>query len=101
MALCHLGLGVGVGFLRPLAQEFLGQLPHLGAHAFLGFISGAVVGDGLIQRVGQFMQAGQHVGPMRQPLFQRQANSGNKFGMDGFIVHEPLQIYKILPRSQG
>lgn len=73
MARAHLGLRVRVGFLRPLRQNFLGQLPHLLAHARLGLIGGAVVGDGLIERVGQCMQPGQHVRPMRQARFQRSA----------------------------
>jgi len=72
----HLGLGVGVGFLRPLRQDFLGQLPDLFADTLLSLIGGAIVAHGLIQRVGQLMQAREHFGTMRQSLFQGPAVGG-------------------------
>lgn len=71
MAGRHERLGVGIGFVRPLRQNFPGQLPHLLADTFLGLVGGAIVTHGLIQRVGQLMQAGEHIRPMGQSLFQR------------------------------
>lgn len=100
MLCLDLGLGVGIGFVRPLRQNLQSQLTHLRAYAFLGLIGRAVVTGRLIQRVGQLMQPGEHCGAVRQPLFQGTAGRGGRgrFGM--FIVHEPLQLYKTLPRSQ-
>lgn len=67
----QLGLGVGIGFVRPLRQNFLGQLKHLLAHPLLGFIGGAiVVAHGCLQRVGQLMQSFEHFRTVRQSLFQ-------------------------------
>jgi hypothetical protein len=76
MARRHLGLGVGVGFLRPLGQDFLRQLPHLRAHPFLGLLGGAIVARGLIQRVGQLMQPFEHFGTVGQSRFQGATRRG-------------------------
>jgi len=72
----HLGLGVNVGFVRPLRQYFLGQLTHLPAHTFLGLVGGAIVAHGFVERVGQLMQSREHIGTMRQSLFQGTAVGG-------------------------
>jgi hypothetical protein len=61
----HLSLRVCVGFPRPLAQDFLGQLTHLHAHALLGLIGVAALAPRLIQRVGDSMHLRQHGGPVR------------------------------------
>jgi hypothetical protein len=73
-----LGLGVGVGFVRPLRQDFPGQLTHLLAHSFLGLVGGAIVAHGGIERVGQLMQSLEHFGTMRQSLFQGTAAGGGR-----------------------
>jgi hypothetical protein len=66
----HLGLGVGVGCVRPWRQNVLSQLPHWLAHPLLGLVGGAVVAHGFIQRVGQLMQPFEHFGTVSQSLFQ-------------------------------
>ncbi len=69
----RLGVGVGVGFCGPLAQHFLAKLAQLGAHPSLGLMGVAAVGHGLIQVIGQLVQAGQHRRPLRQTFFERAA----------------------------
>ena len=73
LAGAHLGLRVGVGFVGPLRQNFLRQLPHLCAHAVLSLVSGAIVADGLVQRVGNLMETREHFRTVGEALFQRQA----------------------------
>lgn len=96
----HLGLGVVIGFVRPLLQNLQGKLTHLRTDALLGLIGRAVVTGGLIQRVGQLMQACEHCRAVCQPLFQGTAGRGGQGRFDMFIVHEPLQTDKTLPRFQ-
>lgn len=100
MACAQLGLDEVVLFTRPLFQRFECELADLFADAILGLIGGAIVGDGLLEGVGQFVKASQQVGTIREALLQRLARVENGLGFCQFIVHEPPQIYKTAPRFQ-
>ncbi len=54
----HLRLGAGVGFVRPVAEDFLAELAEFLDHALLGSMGGGAVGDGLVERVEDVVQAG-------------------------------------------
>jgi len=81
MLLLYLGLGVSIGFLRPLRQNLQGELAHLRAHARFSLIGGAVVARRLIQRVSQLMQPCEHFGAVRQPRFQGAAGWESRRGL--------------------
>jgi len=66
----HVGVGVGAGFVRPLGEQLLTELAQLECHARFGVIGGAVVADGLVEHIGDLMQAFQQLGPLRQALLQ-------------------------------
>ena len=76
----HLRLGVGGGFARPVAEDFLTELAHLPDHALLGGMGIGAVGDGVVERVEDMMQPGEQLGPVRQALFERAVGFGNVGG---------------------
>ena len=76
----HLRLGVGVGFVRPVAQDFLAELAEFFDHALLGGMGVAAIDDGLVERVEEVMQAGEQLGPVRQALFEQAVGFGNAGG---------------------
>ena len=88
MLRAHLRLGMGVGFHGPLAQHFLAELTQLRAHSLLGAMGVAAVGDGLVQVIGQCVQAGQQRGPLRQTFFERATRDRRPVRQGAFIIHE-------------
>lgn len=66
----HVRIGVVTGFERPLAEQFLAELAQLERHARLGVGGGAVVTDGLVEHIGNLMQAGEQCRPLREALLQ-------------------------------
>ena len=53
----HLRLGLGLRFVRPAAQEFLAQLAQFLDHSLLGGVGIGAVGDRLVERVQEVVQA--------------------------------------------
>ena len=72
----HLGLGLRVGFLRPLPEDFLPELAQFFDDPFLGGVRVAAVGDGVIERVEKVVQPRQHLGPPGQPNFKAAPGGG-------------------------
>ena len=72
----HLGLGVRVGFLRPLTEDFLPELAQFFDNPPLGGVRVAAVGDGVIERVEKVVQAGQQLGPPGQTDLETAARGG-------------------------
>lgn len=91
----------GLLFFRPIAEEFAPELPELLNRQLLSVIGSAAFGQRLIHHVGDGMKAGQHLRPPRQSLFQAAETGLCYVRRCGFIVHEPLQIYKTPPRIQA
>ena len=84
----HLGLGLRVGFLRPLPEDFLPELAQFFDDPFLGGVRVAAVGHGVIERVEKVVQAGQQLGPPGQTDFEAAARGGQFYRW--FIRHERL-----------
>ena len=72
----HLGLGLRVGLLRPLAEDFLPELAQFCEDPLLGGVRVTAVGDGVIECVEKVVQAGQQLGPLGQANFKTAARGG-------------------------
>lgn len=84
-------------FLRPISQQFPPQLPDLFDGPLLSLISRAACRHRLIHPVRNGIKPRQNVRALGHPLLQGDLVTSDLFG---FIVHEPLQLYKTPPRSQ-
>ena len=82
----HLGLGLRVGLLRPLAEDFLPELAQFCEDPLLGDMGIAPVGDGVIERVEKVMQTRPQLGPLGQTDFETAARGGQFYRW--FIIHE-------------
>jgi hypothetical protein len=88
-------------FFRPSAEEFAPELLELWDGQLLSLICGAACGHRPIHHVGDGMKAGQHLRTPSQSLLQTAETSLCYVRACVFIVHEPLQIYKTIPRIQA
>ena len=84
----HLGLRVRVGFVRPLTEGFLSELAQWLEDALFGDVRVAAVGDGVIERVEEVVQAVEQLRPLGQTDFEAAAQGG-QFDR-WFIIHERL-----------
>ena len=84
----HLGLDLRVGFLRPLPEDVLPELPQLFDDPLLGGVRGAAVRDGVIKGVEDVVQAHAQLRSLGQTDFETAAR-GRPIDR-GFIIHEPL-----------
>ena len=85
-------------FLRPIPQQFPPQLPDLFEGALLRLIGRTACRHRLIHYVRNRMKPRQNVRAFGHPLLQGDLVTS---GVNVFIVHEPLQIYKPPPRIQA
>lgn len=87
-----LRLGLSLRFVRPTPEDFLAELPEFLDHSFFGGVGVGAVGDGLVERVQQVVQARVQLGPVGQAFFERAVGLGNAGGRCRFIVHQPLYL---------
>ena len=73
----HLRLGLGLRFVRPVAQDFLPKLAEFFDHALFGGMGIRAVGHGSVERVENVMQPGEQLRPVCQALIKRAARWGN------------------------
>ncbi len=88
--MADLGLGLRVGFQRPLSHHFLPELAEIFNDPGFGLIGTAAFLDRLIQQVSQPVESFQHVRSLRQAFFQTSSFLSRH---RQFIIHEPFYLY--------